>query len=182
MPASPVASHRGEAHGREAVHSFDGNAVTLSPCPPWCTDGRHSSDDELIYADHGCHHHGTEIEVPTSYKFPGTTDGPETIVRAVLKSWTRPLDAEPGPAFIELNIGTAPDHSDKYVKIILRSPGPSRWHCLTSRPRPNETGHAKRAPPAKRHRAERPDSAALADGRPGIPQPDRGRVCDQEGE
>jgi len=41
------------------------------------------------------------------YPFLGATDGAPTIVRAVLKSWTHPLGAEPGQVLIELNLGTA---------------------------------------------------------------------------
>jgi hypothetical protein len=101
----------------EVVRPLDGDAVTLRPCPPWCTQGRHFTDDELVYADHGYHHYGTETEVPTSYKFGGTTDGRQTIVRAVLKSWTHPLDADPGPALIELNLGTAATRTDMCAEI-----------------------------------------------------------------
>ena len=101
----------------EVVRPLDGEAVTLRPCPPWCTEGRHFADDEVIYADHGYHHYGTEIEVPTSYKFLGMADGPETIVRAVLKSWTHPLDAEPGPALIELNLGTTAERTDMCAEV-----------------------------------------------------------------
>jgi hypothetical protein len=80
----------------EVIRPLDGDAVTLRPCPPWCTEDRHFAGDEVIYADHGYDHYSTEIEVLTSYKFPGMTDGPATIVRAVLKSWTHPLDPDPG--------------------------------------------------------------------------------------
>ncbi len=47
--------------------------------PPWCTEDRHFAGDEVIYADHGYDHYGTETKVPTPYKFPGMTDGPQTI-------------------------------------------------------------------------------------------------------
>jgi hypothetical protein len=55
--------------------------------------------------------------VPTSYPFAGMTDGAPTIVRAVLKSWTHPLDADPGPALIELNLGTAAERTDMCAEI-----------------------------------------------------------------
>ena len=61
--------------------------------------------------------------MPTSYKFLGMTDGPQTIVRAVLKSWTHPLDADPGPALIELNLGTAEERTDMCAEI---TPGEAR--------------------------------------------------------
>jgi hypothetical protein len=101
----------------EVVRPLDGEAVTLRPCPPWCTEARHFAEDEVIYADHGYHHYGHEIEVPTSCKFLGMTHGPDTIVRVVLKSWTHPLDADPGPALIELNLGTAFKRTDMCVEI-----------------------------------------------------------------
>jgi hypothetical protein len=53
-----------------------------------------------------------EVEAPTSYKFLGMTDGPQTIVRAVLKSWTQLLGADPGPALVEFNPGTAGERAD----------------------------------------------------------------------
>ena len=68
-------------HVMEVVHPLDSESVTLRPCPPWCTDGRHFADDEVIYADDGYHHYGAVIEVPTSYEFLGMPGDPETIVR-----------------------------------------------------------------------------------------------------
>lgn len=32
----------------EVVHPRDGDSVTLRPCPPWCTEERHFTDDEVI--------------------------------------------------------------------------------------------------------------------------------------
>ena len=107
----------------EVVHPRDGDAVTLRPCPSWCTEERHFGDDEAVYADHGYHHYGPEIEVSTSDRFGGMTDGPETVVRVILKSWTHPLDAEPGPALIELNLGTAEERTDLCAEI---TPGEAR--------------------------------------------------------
>jgi hypothetical protein len=101
----------------EVVCPLDGDPVTLRPCPPWCTEGRHFAEDGVIYADHGYHHYGTETEVPTAYTFLGMMDGPKTIVRAVLKSWTHPLDADPGPTLIELNIGTPTERTDMSVEV-----------------------------------------------------------------
>ena len=68
--------------------------------------------------------------MPTSYKFLGMTDGPQTIVRAVLKSWTHPLDADPGPALIELNLGTAEERTDMCAEITPARPVPSPRRCL----------------------------------------------------
>ena len=75
------------------------------------------TDDEVIYTDHGYHHCGPETEVSTSYSFGGLTDGPGTVVRVVLKSWTQPLDAGPGPVFIELSLGTAEAGTDACAEL-----------------------------------------------------------------
>jgi hypothetical protein len=101
----------------EVIRPLDGAPVTLRPCPPWCAETRHFDDDEVIHADHGYHHYGTEIEVPTSDTFGGMSDGPETIIRVVLKSWTHPMDADPGPTRIELNLGTATERTDLCAEI-----------------------------------------------------------------
>jgi hypothetical protein len=101
----------------EVVHPRDGGAVALRACPSWCTEVRHFADGQVVYPDHGYHHRGTEIEVPTSYRFLGMTDGAPTIVRAVLTSWTHPLGADPGPALIELNLGTAAQRTDMCAEI-----------------------------------------------------------------
>lgn len=101
----------------EVAYLRDGDAVTLRPCPPWCTEERHFTDDEMVYADDGFHHYGQEVEVPTSCPFLGTTDEAATIIRVVLKSWTHPLDADPGPALIELNLGTASERTDSCAEI-----------------------------------------------------------------
>ena len=37
----------------ELVRPCDGDVVALRPCLPWCTEGRHFADGEVIYADHG---------------------------------------------------------------------------------------------------------------------------------
>lgn len=100
----------------EIVHPHDGDAVTLRPCPPWCTEQQHF-DDDVIYASDGYHHFGPEIEVPTSDRFLGTTDGPATVVRVILKAWTHPLDAEPSQARIELNLGTADERTDLCAEV-----------------------------------------------------------------
>jgi hypothetical protein len=102
----------------EVVHPLDGDAVTLRPCPPWCAEERHFTDDAVIYADDGYHHYGAETEIPSSDKFLGMTDGPQAIVRVVLKSWTHPLGADPGPTLVELNIGTASERTDMCVEIV----------------------------------------------------------------
>ena len=103
----------------EVVHTHDGDAVVLRPCPPWCTQGRHFADDDLADASDGYHHYAPEIEVPTSDRFLGMADGAQAVVRVILKSWTHPLDADPGPARIELNLGTAEERTDNCAEITL---------------------------------------------------------------
>lgn len=53
--------------------------------------------------------------MPTSYRM--VDHGPEVVVRTILKSWTCPLDAELGPALIELQLGTAAQNTDLYADL-----------------------------------------------------------------
>jgi hypothetical protein len=101
----------------ETVQPLDGAPVTLRPCPPWCTEGRHIADGEAVYADHGYHHYGTEAEVPTACPLLGLAGGEPAVVRVVLKSWTHPLDAGPGPVLVELNLGTPDQRTDMYAEL-----------------------------------------------------------------
>lgn len=101
----------------EVARPVDGAPVALRPCPAWCAEGRHFAGDAVVHADDGYHHYGAEAEVPTSYPFLGMTDGAPTIVRAILKSWTCPLGAKPGPVRIELNLGTAADRTDMCAEM-----------------------------------------------------------------
>ena len=78
--------------------------------------------------------------MPTSYKFLGMTGGPETIVRAVLKSWTHPLHAEPGPADIELDLGTAAERTDMFAEITSGEARAIARALLDLAAQPNETG------------------------------------------
>jgi hypothetical protein len=101
----------------EIVRPRDGGAVTLRPCPPWCTESQHFTDGDAVYSDDGYHHVGAEVEVPTAYPFTGLANGEPTVVRAVLKSWTHPLDADPGPARVEINLGTAVERTDSCAEL-----------------------------------------------------------------
>jgi hypothetical protein len=100
----------------EVVYPRDGDPVALYPCPSWCIEDRHFADGGVIHSDDGYHHYGPEIAVPTSYRMLGL-DGPETVVKVFLTSWTHPLDAEPGPALIELQFGTAETNTDMCAEI-----------------------------------------------------------------
>lgn len=117
-PAGGTGLHPGKENGMtEVVHLRDGDAVTLRPCPRWCTVSRHFPDGIPVDADDGYHHDGPEDQVPTSYPFGGLTDGPPTVVRVQVRSWTHPLGARPGSAFIDLNLGTAERGTDACAEL-----------------------------------------------------------------
>jgi hypothetical protein len=102
----------------EVVRPADGDPVALRPCPAWCTERRHFAGDMVIHADDGYHHYGTEAEVATSRPFADmAVGGDPVIVRVFLTSWTHPLGADPGPALIELNLGTAADRTDMCAEM-----------------------------------------------------------------
>ena len=106
----------------EIVYPWNGDPVALRPCPPWCALDRHFADDDVIDPSDGYHHYGPEIAVPTSDRM-GRVSGPETVVKIFLTSWTHPLDAQPGPALIELQLGTAGQNTDMCAEI---TPGEAR--------------------------------------------------------
>ena len=99
----------------ETVHPRGGDPVRLRPCPPWCIETRHFNDNDIVDVDDGYHHYGPEIAIPTSDRM--LTTGPETIVKVILKSWTHPLDAEPGPGRIELQLATIEHNTDMYAEL-----------------------------------------------------------------
>jgi hypothetical protein len=99
----------------EVVRTREGDVVTLRPCPPWCTERRHFTADIVTDATDGYHHYGPETEIPTADLKLGT--GTETVVRILLKSWSCPLHAEPGPARIEPRLGTAEERTDLNVEL-----------------------------------------------------------------
>jgi hypothetical protein len=99
----------------ELIHPRDGDPVRLRPCPPWCIQTRHFTDDDVIYAEDGFHHDGPEIAVPTSFRM--LTDGPESVVKVILKAWASRLDAVPGPGFVELQLATTEYNTDAYVEL-----------------------------------------------------------------
>jgi hypothetical protein len=107
----------------EVIHPRDGDAVTLGACPPWCTASRHFAPGAVIDSDDGYHHYGPQAEVATSDPLVGLPGDPETIVRVTLKSWTHPLGAAPGPARIEVNLGTAQVSTDMCAEL---TPGEAR--------------------------------------------------------
>jgi len=105
----------------ELIHPRDRAPVRLRPCPPWCTQTRHFTDDDVIYAEDGFHHYGPEIAVPTSFRM--LSDNPESVVKVSLKAWANRLDADPGPGFVELQLATIEYNTDSYVEL---TPGQAR--------------------------------------------------------
>jgi hypothetical protein len=96
----------------EVVHPSAAHVVALRPRPPWCTLRRHFADGEVI--DVGDGYHGCRPEIAGADLIPECT---AAVVRTILKSWTHPLDAEPGAALIETNIGTARELIDTRAEI-----------------------------------------------------------------
>jgi hypothetical protein len=103
----------------EVVYPLGGPPVALRPCPSWCILKRHFADGQRVHVDDGFHHYGPETAVPVSDTFPGEAGGSQSrmVIRAVLKAWTQPLGAAPGPARIELNFGTAEAGTDMAAEI-----------------------------------------------------------------
>jgi hypothetical protein len=105
----------------EVIHPRDGAPVRLRPCPPWCTQTRHFTDDDVIYAEDGFHHYGPEITVPASFRM--FSDSPGSVVKVSLKAWANCLNADPGPGFVELQLATTEYDTDAYVEL---TPGQAR--------------------------------------------------------
>lgn len=75
--------------------------------------------------------------MPTSYRM--YRKAPAAVVWTILKSWTHPMDAEPGPALIEINLGTAEERTDACAEITPPRPAQlpqscSSWRTLPSAP------------------------------------------------
>lgn len=119
QPGRSAFQHREGA--MEVVYPREGDPVALHPCPPWCSSAPHFGDDEVIDADDGYHHYGPEIAIPTTDR--SFTDGPATVVKVILKSWTQPLDAEPVPARVELQLATTEHNTDRFAEL---TPGEAR--------------------------------------------------------
>jgi hypothetical protein len=69
----------------------------------------------VIDTDDGFRHYGPEVAIPTSDRM--LLSDPETVVRVTLKSWTPQLDADPGPARIELQLATTEQSTDMFVEL-----------------------------------------------------------------
>ena len=130
----------------EVVYPRDGGPVTLRPCPSWCTRGRHFAGGDAIYADDGYHHWGPPIAVPTAGRALGMKDGPEIVVKISLKSWTHPLDAPPGPALVEVQLGTAEEDTDLYAELApdqARAVAAALLELAAAAERPDRTGRER---------------------------------------
>jgi hypothetical protein len=71
--------------------------------------------------DDGFHHYGPEAVIATFDRM-GIND-PEIIVKAVVKAWTCPLDAEPGPARVQLALAPGGVITEMSAEL---SPGQAR--------------------------------------------------------
>ncbi len=105
----------------EIVHPRGGAPVRLRPCPPWCVAATHFADDMVIDVDDGFHHYGPEAAVPTFDRM--SLNDPEIIVKVVMKAWTCPLDAEPGPARVELQLAPGGVTTEQSAEL---TPGQAR--------------------------------------------------------
>ena len=105
----------------ETIHLRNGNTASLRPCPSWCILGQHFPEDHPVNTDDGFHHYGPESAVPTSDRM--LLDSPELVVKVILKAWTHPLDAEPGPGLIELQLAEGDHNTDMCVEL---TPGQAR--------------------------------------------------------
>jgi hypothetical protein len=99
----------------EIIKPADGDPVRLQPCPSWCTLDEHLVGATYIAAEDGFFHEGPEVTVSTTYR--ELRDRPLSVVRLTVKSWVSRLDGDPGPARIELELGTAGQHTDQYVEL-----------------------------------------------------------------
>jgi hypothetical protein len=114
----------------EVVYPVDGEPVILRPCPPWCTLERHFSPEQAVHADDGYFHYGPEAEIATGRPFPDQAGGEPAVVRVYLTSWTHPLDASPGPAFIEVNLGTEAHRTDMAAELTPAQASAAAWALL----------------------------------------------------
>ena len=101
----------------EVVCPDGGQPVALRPCPPWCILERHFGPGEAAHADDGYFHYGPETEIATWRPFPDQAREEQAVVRVYLSSWTCPLDAGPGPAVVEANIGTPAQRTDMAAEL-----------------------------------------------------------------
>lgn len=114
----------------EVVNLRGGGEAALRPCPAWCTRGRHFPEGAAADPDDGYHHYGPEAEVATADRLLVLPGEPPAVLRVLLKSWTQPLGAEPGPARIELNLGTAAAGTDMSAELTTEQAEDVAWALL----------------------------------------------------
>jgi len=113
----------------EVVHLRGGGEVAMRPCPAWCTQARHFPQGTVADPDDGYHHYGPEADIATADRLPGLDNEP-AVLRVILKSWVQPLDAGPGPARIELNLGTAAAGTDMSAELTPDQAEDVAWALL----------------------------------------------------
>jgi hypothetical protein len=86
------------------VQVAGGGSVELGPCPDWCRGGHGLGEDVPVNAGDGFHHVGPGASVTVEWR--AKLDGPPDTVNMQLEAFTAPLDADPGPARIELELKT----------------------------------------------------------------------------
>jgi hypothetical protein len=93
------------------VELADGSTVDLKPCPPWCLgDHGFPQGAPVPVTMDGFHHAGPDTSVAVAWR-AWLTDGPPDRVTARLASFTMPLDADPGPARIDLHLQSSTDEA-----------------------------------------------------------------------
>lgn len=88
------------------VELTDGSTVELKPCPAWCL-GDHGFPRETPVSPviDSFHHQGPDATVSVAWR-ANPDAGPDSVT-VQLMSFTEPLDADPGPARIDIYLRTS---------------------------------------------------------------------------
>jgi hypothetical protein len=78
------------------------DAVTLAPCPSWCTTREHFPDRDPETADDDFTHYGLNFELDLGK--PGSGECPASAVAFAIWARSGSVRAEAGPAWVELNL------------------------------------------------------------------------------
>ena len=97
--------------------------VELRPCPAWWAGGAHFPEDVVADPDDGFHHYGPEAAIATFDRIE--VSDPEIIVMASVKAWTCPLDAEPGPARVQLALAPGGVITELSAELTVSSASPA---------------------------------------------------------
>lgn len=86
----------------DVATTYDGQQVTLQPCPSWCT-GDHFEPGAYLHLQDGFHHTSEPINIITTH-VSRVPDGKPTTVQMHLQAFVTPLDAPPGRTQVELSL------------------------------------------------------------------------------